>query len=47
MTMKQTKCYEQLIDKMLCPQYKHLHGLNVFQRAAKMWRMSLATDEYK
>jgi hypothetical protein len=47
MTMKQTKSYEQLTDITLCPQHKHFDGLNVFWRAAKMWKVSLATDKYK
>jgi hypothetical protein len=30
------KCYKQLIEITLCPQHKHLDGLNAFQREAKM-----------
>jgi hypothetical protein len=41
------KYYEQLIEIMLGHQHKHLEGLNAFQKAEKMWKMSLATDKYK
>jgi hypothetical protein len=41
------ECYVQLIEITLCSQHKHLDGLNVFQMAAKMWKLSLATDKYK
>jgi hypothetical protein len=45
MPLKHTKCYNQLTEIILCPQHKHLDGLNVFQREESMWKMSLAADK--